>query len=1173
MASPARDLVFISYAHEDATWLERLQKFLKPYVRQGQLEVWADPYIKVGERWERKIGQALDRTAVGVLLISQDLLASDFVMDEELPALRAAEGKGLLTLFCIPISASTHEATDLGAFQWARSPDEPLDELEPSKRNRALVEITKQLVAEMQARPVPVDSLESVPPALQRDPVEPLGMERTGPLGRLLGIPELPPHYLPRREDLDRLKVALLQGTDSAVGITGAPSRLGLHGQGGIGKSVLAAALARDDDVRRAFPDGVLWVTLGQDPDLSRVQADLLRGLGEPVAVTSVEDGRRILDEKMSDRASLIIVDDAWDTRHARAFDVAGARSRLVVTTRDAAILTTIGAREESVERLPEGPALELLARWAGQEPGSLPDEARAVSRECGYVPLALSVAGARVRDGLSWLDLLDALQRGKLEFLDHPYASVFGSMRLGVDALPSEERRRYLELAVFPEDVRVPESVVLKLWRVTGGLSSTESKALLAKFGRKALLERSVTNHRAEIAFHDLQHDFLRIIVEDLPRLHGQFLNALAETLPRTESGNPAWHALPEDEVYPWVHLSAHLAAAGRIDEQREVLLDYRWLRAKLRVAGISALLSDLDAVPGDEDLSLLAAALRLAGHVLSSHHDQLPSQVTGRLLSVARPRIQKLIDAIRKAERSPWLRPLSGSLQDPASGLVRTIEGHKGGIGALAITPDGQRIVSGAYDKTLKVWDLESGREVHSLEGHTHAVQAVAVTPNGRYAVSDLKVWDLERGRNVRDLKGYTGEITALAITPDGRHAVSSCKDKKLRVWNLESGREVRTVEADTDELSAVAITPNGRYVVSGSTDRTLKVWDLESGREALNLKWHAGRVTAIAVTPDGRYVVSGSTDNMLKVWDLESGREVHELAGHTDWVRAVAITPDSRHAISVSDDSMLKVWDLQSGNEVRNFEGHTGWIMALAITPDGRRAVSGSLNSVLKIWDLEGGLATRYLSVQKDPVAAVAITPDGRHAVSGSEDRTLKIWNVESGLEVGSLEGHTDDVITVAITPDGRHVVSGAWDRTLKVWDLESGREVRSLEAHKNWVEAVAITPDGRHVVSSSRDRTLKVWDLESGREVRSLERHTNWVEAVAITPDGRHVVSGSVDSTLRVWDLKSGEIVALFTADGPIACCAVALDGLTIVAGDALGRLHFLRLEGVHPDGTQ
>jgi WD40 repeat protein len=181
-----------------------------------------------------------------------------------------------------------------------------------------------------------------------------------------------------------------------------------------------------------------------------------------------------------------------------------------------------------------------------------------------------------------------------------------------------------------------------------------------------------------------------------------------------------------------------------------------------------------------------------------------------------------------------------------------------------------------------------------------------------------------------------------------------------------------------------------------------------------------------------------------------------------------------------------------------------------------------------------------------------------------MSGSDDRTLRLWDLESGQSLCTLEG-MHAVSTVVITPDGRRAVSALDDGPLRLWDLESGQSLCTLEGHnRRWVSAVVVTPDGRRAVSASDDQALRVWDLESGQSLRTLEGHKNTVRAVAVTPDGRRAVSASHDRTLRVWDLESGEEIATFTAEGSMCSCAVAPDGQTIIGGDALGRVHFLRL---------
>jgi WD40 repeat protein/DNA-directed RNA polymerase subunit RPC12/RpoP len=252
--------------------------------------------------------------------------------------------------------------------------------------------------------------------------------------------------------------------------------------------------------------------------------------------------------------------------------------------------------------------------------------------------------------------------------------------------------------------------------------------------------------------------------------------------------------------------------------------------------------------------------------------------------------------------------------------------------------VTPDGRRAVSGSEDKTLRVWDSESGQCLRTLEGHSAEV-SLSTTPHGRRAISGsadrtLRLWDLESGQCLRTLEG-AGWVMSVSVTPDSRRAVSGGSDNNLRVWDMESGKCLRILEGHSEPVCSVSVTPDGRRAVSGSGDNTLRVWDLESGQCLRTLEGHSAVVLSVNVTPDGRRVVSGSGDTTL----IDS--------------------PDGwRRVESRSGDKALRVWDMESGQCLRTLEGHTASVNSVNVTPDGRRAVSGSKDKTIRVWDLESG-----------------------------------------------------------------------------------------------------------------------------------------------------------------------------------------------------------------------
>jgi WD40 repeat protein len=309
-------------------------------------------------------------------------------------------------------------------------------------------------------------------------------------------------------------------------------------------------------------------------------------------------------------------------------------------------------------------------------------------------------------------------------------------------------------------------------------------------------------------------------------------------------------------------------------------------------------------------------------------------------------------------QAPPGPLVQPPLLVLDPPGIRLLRMLASHSKSVSAVAASPDGRRAVSASWDKTIKVWDLETDCELRTLAVLSYEVLGVAVSPDGRRAVSaswkTLKVWDLETGRELRTLASHTSYVSGVAISPDGRRVVSASHDNTLKVWDLETVREPRTLAGHSSFVSGVVVCPDGRRTVSASSDKTLKVWDLETGREQLTLAGHSSYVSGVAVSLDGRRAVSASGDKTIKVWDLETGHELCTLTGHSDYVWGVAVSPDGRCIVSASADKTLKVWDLATGRSIATFICDTA-LVCCAFASD-RTIIAGDQQGRIHFLSLE-------------------------------------------------------------------------------------------------------------------------------------------------------------------------------------------------------------------------
>jgi len=1163
-----RDLVFVSYSHRDEVWRDRFRILFKPYVRKGRLQIWDDGHIQTGEQWQRLIEEHLAQTRVGLLLLSPNFAASDYIFKEELPRLRARVAEGGATLFGVPVSALDPAAVELESYQWARPPNQPLDLLPEAERNRALVELARRVVSicEPAVSGEGSDDAHLAPGASSLRTVSVVGLkDKPGrATGRLHGVPETPPHFVSRPSMLSDLKAALLGSEAQRHGI-GTSLRAGLHGQGGIGKTVLAIALCREAEVQRAFPDGIFWLTLGQDPDLLALQR-LLHQLvtDQPVDFPSVTVGLVALRETLQRKSCLIVLDDVWQGGDLTAFDALGPRGRLLVTTRDREILRAIDARIQNVDLLPESDALDLLGLWAGVPRRELPSEAIEVARECGFLPLALSLAGARVGEGDRWDDVRDRLRAGDLEFLDHAHHSVFKSLSLSVRALATGEQARYRELAIFPEDAAVPETIVVRLWSASG-LSAAESRRLLGRLASRALLSltRRDVNGDRDVRFHDLQGDYLRLIADDIDRAHARLLDATVRTLPPPDRGHSRWAGLPAHETYLWQHLFQHLLGAGQALEAAALVRDCQWLAAKISASGVSALLTEMAALrprASDEASAQVERALRLEAGWLHVAPEALPSLLYNRLMinRLGAADIERLV---------PDLHPPVRLVHPVDIGASRIFRGHRAGLTACAISPDGARILSASLDETLREWDRATGRELRQFVGHYGPVYACAYSADGARVLSaagdkTLREWDRASGNELLRFEGHTAAVTGCAYSPDGALIVSSALDKTLREWDRSSGREVRRYEGHARGVTACAYSMNSARILSASNDGTVREWSRATAREDRRYEGHTLEVSACAYSPDGKFILSASHDKDLREWNRTTGQVVRRYEGHQRKLTACAYSPDGRRVLSASADQTISEWDRVTGRELWRYEDHTASVTACAYGPDAR-VISASADHTLREWEPGESTAGPHLARHDHEVNACAFSPDGLRILSAAGDHMLREWDRSNGEELQIYEGHDGAVTACAYCSDGVHFLSASDDGTLREWRRGKVPEVARYQGHAQRVTACAYSPDGTRFLSAGWDYKVNEWSRDDGahRDVMGRGIYEDRVTACVYSPDGSRFLSASIDGTLTEWNLNTCERLRRYDGHlGPVNACAYSPDGGRVLSASQDKTLH-------------
>jgi WD40 repeat protein/Flp pilus assembly protein TadD len=498
-------------------------------------------------------------------------------------------------------------------------------------------------------------------------------------------------------------------------------------------------------------------------------------------------------------------------------------------------------------------------------------------------------------------------------------------------------------------------------------------------------------------------------------------------------------------------------------------------------------------------------------------------------------------------------------------------TLGGHSQPVHAVAFDPDGRRLASASFDKSLKIWDLASGKEIRTLLGHSQIVTCVAWSPDGRLLASgsgiwdearpgELKVWDATTGRELHNLIGFRelvnfigpkAAIAAVAFSPDSRRLATANWDNTVRLWDLTTGLPVGILRGYP--ARCIAFSPDGQRLASGCRSGPIVVWQAASGARQHILRGHTSDVYSVAFSPDGQRLVSGSWDHTVRVWDMASGKEVPTSARHTDTIWGVDYSPDGERLASACNDGSVKVWNASTGKELATFRGHSGYVHAVAFSPGGRRLASASWDNTVKIWDLNADQQGRRFSASARFFRS-ALSPDGKRiamAFRSPDDPQrlipLKIHELQTGREVLSLGACRGGFHGAVFSPDGQRVASD-WNKMVKIWNAQTGQELLTLAGHTALVTSVAFSVDSQRLASASADKTVKLWDARGGKELLTFAGHSEPVTSVAFSPGGRRLASASKDHTIKIWDTATGrELVTLKGHDAAVTEVAFSRSG--------------------------
>ncbi|HEV3261375.1 MAG TPA: hypothetical protein VG013_31270 [Gemmataceae bacterium] len=380
----------------------------------------------------------------------------------------------------------------------------------------------------------------------------------------------------------------------------------------------------------------------------------------------------------------------------------------------------------------------------------------------------------------------------------------------------------------------------------------------------------------------------------------------------------------------------------------------------------------------------ALLAAALPLideavathdfgaARHLLTGAHAAAQKGKDEAMINWTQIRLTEVDQIVNASKRGPTVAKPEPQPPEGAGGTqttaragakeLFTLQGHRDTILSVAVAPDGRTALSGGADNTIRIWNLETRKEVgttadcpwpRSLAFHPDGKQVVCGSMDG-----SIRLWRLRQGRLtlVREFQRTGSSVIADFVV--GSRILSVHAANQVRFCSLLEGASndisIYTGPQWLQEIDSLAVSADRRYALLGISDSSALLWDIATRRDLRYFRGPSGSIKAVALSRDSRRAVTAGTGPTI-LWNLKTGKEVHHLKGHTGDVWSVAFSRDSRRILSGGADKTVRLWDARTGAEIRRFEGHEGGVQSVAFTPDNRRALSGSEDKTLRLWPL--------------------------------------------------------------------------------------------------------------------------------------------------------------------------------------------------------------------------
>ncbi len=494
---------------------------------------------------------------------------------------------------------------------------------------------------------------------------------------------------------------------------------------------------------------------------------------------------------------------------------------------------------------------------------------------------------------------------------------------------------------------------------------------------------------------------------------------------------------------------------------------------------------------------------------------------------------------------------------------------KGHDQRVLAVAVSPDSNYVATGSRDRSVKLWELSTGREVRNFLGHDGSINGIAFSTDGKFILtscSDMtaKIWEVETGKNIFTTEPTTKLLTEVAISPDMKYFVVAGYNDEANVYSWGTKKIITKLKVNADQGLGYGVhlsfSSDSKWLAVGEDNYTATIYNTTNW-EKVNVfnkeeGWCGGCATWATFSKDNKSVIMGSNKGPVKKYDLATNKLITQYTDKIEELAGLQFSKDEKQIIAITKEE-ITFWDNATGKEIERIKTNLNTeVNDACLSVNGSKILMACDNNVTVVWDIKskkiestltgilnerdkGNINYDANNYWESHIAkyirlknSLLLTNDGKSLIKGKFGTKIKRWDVASGQTEMEYVGHEKAALCYVLTKDGKQMISGGGDGNIIIWNVESGDSLFSIKAHREPIFDIQLSSDETKILTGSWDGTMKIHDLKSGKRISYIDLENASAFSLLFSTNDLYVFAAQLGKSLSMREIDTKEIVREF-----------------------------------------